>query len=137
MQAIAGDLILGTDASGALQTSSDGGTTWNTTNVNALLPSGTPTALVTASDAGPLGFAVLVTPDQNPNDQTPGHDYLLFSTDGIDWTTTDLTTVGQPSTGYPMQVTVGADHISVDYGLDDPTPGEAMKITTLLATPNS
>ncbi|MGO9874597.1 MAG: hypothetical protein ACLPVY_12440 [Acidimicrobiia bacterium] len=135
VQAIAGDLIVGTDSSGAIQTSSDGGKTWNTTNVNALLPAGTPTESVTASDAGPLGFALLVTPDQKPNDQTPGHDDLLFSTDGIDWTTTDLAAVGEPSTGYPMQVTVGADHISIDYGLPGATPDGTMKITTLLATP--
>jgi hypothetical protein len=137
VQAIAGDLIVGTDASGATQTSGNGGTTWNTTDVNSLLPAGTPTASVTTSDAGPLGFAVLVTADQNPNDLTPGHGYLLFSTDGIDWTTTDLATVGEPPTGYPMQVTVGADHISIDYGLAGPTPGGPMQVTTLLATPKS
>ena len=137
VQAMAGDLIVGTDAPGALQTSSDGGATWNTTNVNTLLPAGTPTASASVSDVGPLGFAVLVTPIQSPNDRTPGHDYLLFSTDGIDWTTTDLATVGQPSTGYPMAVTVGADHISIDYGLADATPDESAKITTLLATPKS
>jgi hypothetical protein len=137
VQAIVGDLIVGTDASGAVQTSSDGGTTWNATNVDSLLPAGTPPASVGASDAGPLGFAVLVTPDPKPDGQPSGHDYLLFSTDGIDWTTTDLTTVGQPASGYPMEVTVGADHISIDYGLADPTSGGSTKITTLLATPKS
>ena len=57
VQSIAGDRIIGTDATGALQTSTDGGATWNATSIDALLPAGTPTASITASDAGPLGFA--------------------------------------------------------------------------------
>ena len=40
-----------------MQTSNDGGDTWTSTGVQALLPAGTPTASVWISDAGPLGFA--------------------------------------------------------------------------------
>ena len=80
--------------------------------MSSLLPAGAPAEIVSDTDAGPLGFAVVVA----PTGVTSGHDYLLFSVDGIDWTTTDLSTVGQPAGDYPMQVTVGADHVSVDYG---------------------
>jgi hypothetical protein len=134
--AIAGDSIMGVNATGTdMQTSTDSGTTWNTTAISALLPAGTPASSLTASDVGPLGFAALITTDPNANNQTRGHDDLLFSVDGLDWTATDLATVGEPSTGYPTQVTVGADHLSVDYELGSPTPAGPATITTLLATP--
>ena len=135
VQAIAGDRVLGVDASGAVQTSADGGTTWNATDLAAELPAGSPRASVSATDVGPLGFAAVATADPNPNDNTPGKSYLLFSTDGISWSTTDLATVGAPANVIPMQVTVGSDHVGVDY---EPTPVTAAgptPMTTLLATP--
>ena len=134
VQSIAGDRVLGVDASGAVQTSADGGTTWNATNLAAELPAGSPAASVSATDVGPLGFAVIATADANPNDNTPGKGYLLFSTDGISWSTTDLASVGAPANGTLMQVTVGSDHVGVDYEATSATGGP-IPMTTLLATP--
>jgi hypothetical protein len=135
VQAIAADRVIGIDAAGVVQTSSNGGATWTATTVGSQLPAGTPDATGTVTDAGPLGFAVVVTADANPKDATPGYDYLLFSTDGITWSTSDLTTAGAPAGAYPMQVIVGADHIGVDYEGPFATPSGPMKITTVLATP--
>ena len=118
-----------------MQTSTDGGTTWTATNVGAQLPAGAPAATAQITDAGPLGFAVVVTADANPKDQQRGHDYLLFSTDGISWSTSDLAAAGAPADAYPMQVIVGADHIGVDYEGPGAAANGPMKITTLLATP--
>ena len=132
---IAGDRVIGVDTSGAVQTSTDGGTTWTATNVGAQLPAGAPAATTSNVDVGPLGFAAVVAADANPNDQTRGHDYLLFSTDGITWSTNDLAAAGEPAGAYPLQVMVGADHIGVDF--EQPSGGASgpTKITTLLATP--
>jgi hypothetical protein len=135
VQAIAGNRVIGVDAAGVVQTSSNGGATWTATNLGSQLPAGTPDATGTVTDAGPLGFAVVVTADANPKDATPGYDYLLFSTDGITWSTSDLATAGAPAGAYPMQVIVGADHIGLDYEGPDATPNGPMKITTVLATP--
>jgi len=135
VQAIAADRIVGTDESGALQTSTDGGVTWNSANVAAELPAGSPAATVPYADAGPLGFAAIATADANPNDNTRGHDYLLFSADGISWSTTDLAAAGAPAGASLTQVTVGSDHVGVDYQSANANTGGAGKITTLLATP--
>ena len=133
VQAIAGNDVVGTDATGALETSTDGGATWNATDIDAQLPAGAQLTVASA-DAGPLGFAVLVTPDQADGTSTAA-DYLLFSSDGVSWKTTDLPSVGEPANSYPLQVTVGADHVSVDYAGSDVTAGGATHITTLLGTP--
>ena len=135
VQSIAGDRIVGLDAAGDVVTSNDGGTTWNTESVGSLVPAGVHAGSVMASDVGPLGFAVLVDADANLNDQAQGPEYLLFSVDGVDWNATDLASVGEPATGYPTQVTVGADHVSVDYESGDAAPGGLSSITTLLGTP--
>jgi hypothetical protein len=135
VQAIAGDRLIGVDASGGVQTSADGGTTWNATALASELPAGSPAATGWATDVGPLGFAVIADADANPNDGVPGHDYLLFSTDGISWSTTDLATAGAPAGANVSQVTVGSDHIGVDYESAGATAGGPMKVTTLLATP--
>ena len=137
VQAIAGDRIIGVDSAGAVvQTSSDGGTTWTARNLpaRAQLPSGAPAATATMADAGPLGFAVVVMAGSDPKDHIYGDDVLLFSTDGISWSTSDLLAAGAPSGAYPLQVMVGADHIGVDYEDQSAAPGP-VKITTLLATP--
>jgi hypothetical protein len=135
VEGIDGDRIVGVDAAGVVQTSADGGTTRNATDVGALLPAGTPQTAPWIADAGPLGFAVVVSSDMNPTDQQHGHDYLLFSSDGISWSTTDLAAAGAPADATPIQVTVGADHLGVDHQSPQTTPGGPMKITTLLATP--
>jgi hypothetical protein len=135
VQAIAGGRIVGVDAAGVLQTSADGGGSWNATSIATQLPSGAPAATVMAADAGPLGFAVLAVADADPMDQQPGHDYLLFSTDGTNWTTSDLAAIGEPKDGYATSVTVGADHIGVNYQGPAVTNGGLSKLTTLLATP--
>ncbi len=136
IQAIAGDRVLGIDAGGGVQTSTDGGDTWHATSIDAQLPAGASTKTdVGTTDAGPLGFAVVVTSDANPNDDTRGHDYLLFSTDGAIWSTSDLATSGQPAGAYPMQVTVGADHVSVGYQGTGAKGGGPLVLTTLLGTP--
>ena len=135
VQAIAGDRIIGVDAAGAVQTSTDGGATWNATSPGSQLPPGAPAATGTITDAGPLGFAVVATADANPKDDTRGHDYLPFSTDGISWSTSDLAAAGAPAAAYPMQVIVGADHVGVDYEASTGVPNTPMKITTLLGTP--
>ncbi|MDQ1479753.1 MAG: Photosynthesis system assembly factor, partial [Actinomycetota bacterium] len=135
VQAIAGDRIIGIDAAGAVQTSADGGATWTATTLGSHLPAGSPDPTGTIVDAGPLGFAVVVTADANPKDATPGFDSLLFSTDGITWSTSDLAAAGAPAGAYPTQVLVGADHIGVDYEGPNATPNGPTKITTLLATP--
>jgi hypothetical protein len=135
VQAIAGNRIVGYDESGAVHTSADGGTTWNTTDVGALLPAGMPHAAPWIMDAGPLGFAVVVTADANEQAGRRGHEYLLFSTDGTSWSTSDLAAAGAPAGANPMLATVGSDHIGVDYESAGPTPGGPMKITTVLATP--
>jgi hypothetical protein len=135
VHAITADRIVGVDESGAVQTSTDGGVTWNSMNVAAEVPAGSPAASATLVDAGPLGFAVVATADANPNGDTGRHDYLLFSTDGISWSTADLGAAGAPANTGLLQVTVGADHIGVDYESANGSPGGPMKITTVLATP--
>jgi hypothetical protein len=135
VQAIAGDRVLGVDASGVMQTSADGGTTWNATDLASELPAGSPAASVSATDVGPLGFAVVATADANPNDSNAGTSYLLFSTDGISWSATDLATVGATAGASPMQVTVGSDHIGIDYEPIAATGAVPVPMTTLLATP--
>ena len=136
VEAIAGDRVVGVDASGAVQTSTDGGTTWNAADLAAQLPAGSPAASVSSTDVGPLGFAVVATADANPTDSSPGRSYLLFSTDGISWSTTDLATVGAPADASPVGVTVGSDHVGVDYeSAGASVAGGPMHITTLLATP--
>jgi hypothetical protein len=135
IQAINGNRVIGVDAAGTVQTSTDGGATWAATNVGAQLPAGVPAATTQPTDAGPLGFAVVVNADADPKDQTRGHDYLLFSVDGITWSTSDLATAGAPADGYPLQVMVGSDHIGVDYEGPGAVPNGPIKITTLLATP--
>jgi hypothetical protein len=135
VEAIAGDRVLGVDGSGTVQTSTDGGQTWQATSIGSRLPAGAPAAGVNAADAGPLGFAVLATADATPTDNNPGHDYLLFSTDGITWSTSDLAAIGEPAASNPIQVTVGADHVSVDYESTAAQPTGPLAITTLLGTP--
>ena len=85
------------------------------------------------ADAGPLGFAVLVGYGGSRTAVTPAHDVLLFSADGAGWRATDLANEGAPVGGAPIQVTVGADHIAVDY--QTPVAGSPMKAVTVLATP--
>ena len=137
VQAISGDRAIGVDGNGVLQTSNDGGTTWTTTNAKAQLPAGatgTAVEMVLMLDAGPLGFAAVVNADDVANGHSPGY-YLLFSTDGINWSTSDLATAGRPANTYPEQVIVGADHIGVDFQESVGTPNTPSKTTTLLATP--
>jgi hypothetical protein len=135
VQAIADDDIVGTDSAGNVETSTDAGASWSTTSISAQLPAGSPAATVAGIDAGPLGFAVLVNADANPNDQVPGHDYLLFSTDGVSWNTTDLAAQGAPTGAYLASVTVGADHVAVDYESSGTAADPLTKLTTLLGTP--
>ena len=136
IQAIAGDRVIGIDAAGAVQTSTDGGTTWTATAMAPLLPAGAPAVApdATTADAGPLGFAVVANADSNPNDGSRGADYLLFSTDGVNWSTTALASVGEPAGVYP-QVTVGADHVSLGYDATSKTSNGTLVSTTLLGTP--
>ena len=131
-QAISGNDVIGTDTSGAIETSTDGGSTWSSTDVASLLPAGTQFS-VSSADAGPLGFAVLVTPD-SPDAPSTNGDYLLNSSDGVNWKTTSLGPVGEPASSYPTEVIVGADHVSVDFA-GATTAGGATHITTLLGTP--
>ena len=84
---------------------------------------------------GPLGFAAIVVDDGDSKDPGSGQNYLLFSTDGTNWSATDLVAAGRPANAYPMQVTVGADHIAVDFEGPTPSSNGSMKITTLLGTP--
>lgn len=133
--AISGDRVIGTDSHGAIQTSNDAGSTWTATNEAAQLPAGAAPVTGTISDVGPLGFAVVANTTANTSDAVPGHDYLLFSTDGISWSTNDLATTGKPADAYPSQVIVGADHIGVDYQGPVGAPNTPAKITTVLATP--
>jgi hypothetical protein len=134
VQAISGNKLIAVDDNGGVQTSADGGATWSTTDVKALLPAGAVKPSVWSSDAGPLGFAALVTSDAN--DQQSARHYLLFSTDGVDWNTSDLAAAGEPAHTEPMQVTVGADHVGVDYATPAANPGGPMTIKTLLGTPS-
>ena len=76
-----------------------------------------------------------MTADGNTKDADPGQNFLLSSTDGINWKASDLAAAGAPAGAAPFQVTVGADHISVDYQSAGATPNGPMKTTTLLATP--
>ena len=135
VEAIAGERVVAYDPSGKVQTSTDGGNTWNPTDTKALLPAGAPAGSIATVDAGPLGFAVVVAADDRAKAPAASHDYLLFSADGINWTTSDLAADGEPADAYPTQLTVGADHVSVDYEAPGPKPGGPMKTTTLLATP--
>jgi hypothetical protein len=134
-QAIAGDRVIDVDAAGVVHTSTDGGTTWTATSVAAQLPAGAAAVTGTLVDAGPLGFAVVADADPHTGDEVRGHDYLLFSTDGSTWSTSDLDAAGAPAAAYPLQVMVGADHIAVDYEQAIGTPGGPSKLTTVLATP--
>ena len=69
-------------------------------------------------------------------DSTPGHDYLLFSTDGISWSTTDLATVGAPANAsYRSASPSGPITLSVDYETIGATVAGPQKITTVLGTP--
>ena len=136
VQAIAGERVIAIDpTTGGVQTSNDGGTTWNATAVGSQLPAGAPAASATTVDAGPLGFAALVVSDRSPNTQADVHYYLLFSTDGTTWKTSDLGAVGQPANAYPIQVTVGADHVAVDFEGPTPSSNGSIKTTTVIGTP--
>ncbi len=142
--AISGDRIVGTDSvSSSVVVSNDGGATWIATdNIAALLPSGG--ALQTfgpisngTSDAGPLGYAVIV----RTNGQGGAHTYLLHSGDGATWKVTDLGAEGAPSNDGVVSVTVGADHIDVSYEVaatrdPDGTPA-SYKLVDLLGTPKA
>ena len=66
---------------------------------------------------------------------SPLVNYLLFSTDGVDWNTSDLAAAGEPAHTEPMQVTVGSDHVGVDYATAGANPSGPMNIKTLLGTP--
>jgi hypothetical protein len=131
VQAVSGDRIIGTDGNGIVLTSADGGATWTTTDVQAQLPAASK-AGVQITDAGPLGFAIVATAEAN--NARHEDDYLLFSTDGVTWSTNDLAPAGAPANAYPAQVTVGANHIAVDYQ-ESNGPDAPMKTTTVLATP--
>jgi len=134
VQAISGNRAIGV-VDGVIQASNDGGATWTATNSHVKLPAGqTGTAADTAVtvDAGPLGFAAVVNAETNG---TPAHDYLLFSTDGVTWSTSDLATAGMPANTYLSQVIVGADHIGIDFQGAVGTANTPTKTTTLLATP--
>jgi hypothetical protein len=131
VRAIAAGRMIGIDSAGGVQTSTDGGATWHTTSVAAQLPDGAEAATATSSDAGPLGFAVITA----SKSEAHGHEYLLFSTDGVNWSANDLSDAGAPDSASPMTVTVGADHVGVDYQLPGSSDGGPPKLETLLATP--
>ncbi len=133
VQAISGDRIIAVDGDGVIQASNDGGTTWTATNAKAQLPAASAAGTVLTGDAGPLGFAAVVNGNAGP--ATHAHGYLLFSTDGITWSTSDLAIMGTPTDAWPSQVIVGADHVAVDFQGPPGTPNTPAKITTVLATP--
>jgi hypothetical protein len=142
--AISGDRIVGTDSvSSSVVVSNDGGSTWIATdNIAALLPSGgvlQPFGPISngTSDAGPLGYAVVV----RTNGQGGAHTYLLHSGDGATWKVTDLGAEGAPSNDGVVSVAVGADHIDVSYEVaatrdPDGTPA-SYKLVELLGTPKA
>ena len=142
--AISGDRIVGTDSvSSSVVVSNDGGSTWIATdNIAALLPSGgelQPFGPISTgtSDAGPLGYAVVV----RTNGPGGAHTYLLHSGDGAAWKVTDLGAEGAPSKDGVVSVTVGADHIDVSYEVAasrsaDGAP-ESYKLVELLGTPKA
>jgi hypothetical protein len=134
VQAISGSRAIGVDGNGAIEASNDGGATWTATDAKAQLPSGSEAGTVMTVDAGPLGFAAVV----NANSGNYGgaeHAYLLFSTDGVTWSTNDLADKGTPADSYPSQVIVGSDHVGVDFQGPVGPPNTPAKITTVLATP--
>jgi hypothetical protein len=133
VQSIAGDRIIGTDGNGIVRASADGGATWTSTDVRAQLPSAS-NAGVAMTDAGPLGFAIVANADRSLRGGQNADDYLLFSTDGVTWSTHNLATAGTPANAYPSQLTVGADHIAIDYQ-ESNGPDVPMKTKTVLATP--
>lgn len=93
--------------------SADGGTTWDTTDLAALLdPDAVPGEhTVIAHDTGPLGAAVILGrygPAGGPTDLT-----LLTSADGRAWSTTPLAdVVGDADLDYVSWLAVGADRIA-------------------------
>jgi hypothetical protein len=134
LRAIAGDRVIGIHA-GVMQTSTDGGRTWNATNLAAQLPAGAPRVETSTLDAGPLGFAAVASADTDPVGPARGPNYLLYSTDGVTWSTSDLAAAGAPAGARPLQVMVGTDHIVVDFEEPSGGPNRPPKITTVLATP--
>jgi hypothetical protein len=135
---VSGDRLLATGkAAERLTTSADGGRTWAEVPLSDLVPGGPAGETVVAgSDAGPLGFAVLVVSVGDRKEGGPTAARLLFSQDGVSWSTTELASVGAPAGAWPSQVTVGADHVAVNFGGDVKGTGDAAS-TVLLATPKS
>jgi hypothetical protein len=134
--AIAGDRIIGSDATGSkLYVSSDAGATWMKSDDIANLI-GAPGSSINGMsiDSGPLGFAAAVTIGTGTRSQ---HTFLLHSADGATWDKTDLGTVGAPAGSYVTGVTVGADHIDVTLAVSNADGGTPATLTTLIGTPKA
>jgi hypothetical protein len=134
--AIAGDRIIGSDATGSkLYVSSDAGATWMTTQDIAALVHVSGSNMDNLSiDSGPLGFAAAVM--TGVGTKSP-HTFLLHSADGATWDVTDLGKVGAPAGSYVSGVTVGADHIDVTLAVPAADGKTPTKLTTLIGTPKA
>jgi len=73
--------------------SADGGATWTTTDLDALLPGLDPAGEISSPEravaTGPLGLAVVIR-NWSVADSADTHLYLMFSEDGIAWSVTPL-----------------------------------------------
>jgi hypothetical protein len=160
---ISGDRIIGVNMSTSdMYVSNDAGGTWTATqNVALQLPGTDPVTGSTTVDAGPLGYAAVVTtgheltnadpasPEQakrtavtlDPNTKrTADHAYLMNSTDGITWKVTDLAAQGAPADGFVSGLTVGLDHIDVSYIVNGTQAADGSvtnKLVELLGTPKA
>jgi hypothetical protein len=137
---ISGDRILGVNSqTAAISVSADAGATWLPTDITGLLPAGTqvqPGGLIAA--AGPLGYAVTV---QTGTPGGAGPTYLLQSSDGVNWSVSDLAADGAPANGLLSSVSVGADHLDISYDVQQGTGSDgapvSYKLVELLGTPKA
>ena len=155
---VEGDRIIGSDfGSQTVYTSSDAGKSWTpTSDLGDLVPGTDPIEGQNVTvETGPLGYAAVVHTSQpvtgntlqggTPITAAPNaaneHAYLLQSTDGVTWATTDLAKVGAPADGFVSSVSVGADHVEVSFEVpgtktNDGAP-ETYKLVTLVGTPKA
>jgi hypothetical protein len=102
-------------AGATVVTSDDGGATWNSTDIAALVSESPAYVYAYAFDTGPLGVAVVLSASDTLG-ATPAQ-YLLTSPDGTNWTVTPLADIQQAAgdNGADPQwtawVAVGTDHI--------------------------
>jgi hypothetical protein len=122
----------------AIVTSSDGGATWATFDPATLVdPDGRLDQVwINAGDAGPLGFAIVVSGSEQEGG--PTESYLVMRGDGSDWSATRLDGNLPTDSDSPMYVTgvvVGNDDVSVSVVLQNPAVPAQAEARTFAGSP--